>query len=64
VTADVLRAAHGHDGDPLCIEVPPSSRSQRLDRTLVADPLDEYDRLDSSLDHHDRPPSDNTAGPD
>ena len=43
--ADVRRTAHRHDGDALGIEIPGAALRQCFERELVADPLDEYDRM-------------------
>jgi MFS transporter, DHA2 family, multidrug resistance protein len=40
---DRLRASDRHHGDALGLEVPAAARGERLDRDLVADPLDEHD---------------------
>src|SRR5437867_1792079 len=42
--ADVLRSTHRHDGDAFAVEGPTPPLCQRLERALVADPLDENDR--------------------
>ena len=43
--SDVPGAAHRHDGDALSGEIPTTARSERLERDLVADPLNQHDRL-------------------
>jgi hypothetical protein len=46
--SDRLCAADWHDGDALPIEITTTALSQRFQRELVADPLDEYDRTHGS----------------
>jgi hypothetical protein len=39
-----LRTADWHDGNALAVEIPTAARSERLERDLIRDPLDEHDR--------------------
>ena len=41
---DGLRAPDWQNGDPLGMKVAATALSQRLERALVADPLDQHDR--------------------
>ena len=42
--ADGLRTPDRDDGDALGVEIPTAASGKRLERALVADPLDEHDR--------------------
>jgi hypothetical protein len=41
--SDVRRPAHGQDGNPLGLQIAATSRGERLDGELVADPFDQHD---------------------
>ena len=43
--SDVCRAAHRDDGNALGGKIPTAARGERLERGLVADPLDQHDHL-------------------
>ena len=46
VATDGLRAADRDDGESLCVQVEAATLGERLERPLVARPLDEDDRTD------------------
>ena len=43
-SSDRLRPPDWYDGNALSVEIPATAPSQRFERALVADPLDEHDR--------------------
>ena len=41
--SDRRRPAHGHDADALGLQIPTTAASERFERELVTDPLDQHD---------------------
>ena len=47
--SDGLRSPDRHDGNTLSLEIPATSLGERLERALIADPFDEYDRIHRTI---------------
>ena len=48
--SDGRRPTHGHDGDAFGVEIPTAAVSQRFQRELITDPLDQHDRIERGVE--------------